>query len=130
MSLEENKIKEELFQKGLNSFNSSNFYDAHEYWEDLWSDYRLTDAKFIQALIQLSVGYFHITNNNKNGAIGLLKKCQPKFEEYKPCCRGIDIINILKFVDKSLECLEKNDEMKKFNWSLVPKIKIENGRTV
>ena len=130
MSLEENKIKEELFQKGLNSFNSSNFYDAHEYWEDLWSDYRLTDAKFIQALIQLSVGYFHITNNNKNGAMGLLKKCKPKFEEYKPCCRGIDIINILKFVDKSLECLEKNDEMKKFNWSLVPKIKIENGRTV
>ena len=72
------------FQMGMNAFNNKNFYDAHEHWEELWSDYILKDAKFIQALIQLSVGYFHITNNNKNGAIGLLNKCLPKFELYIP----------------------------------------------
>ena len=64
MSLDENKIKRELFEKGLKAYNEREFYDAHEYWEDLWSDYVLPDAKFIQALIQLSVGYFHITNSN------------------------------------------------------------------
>ena len=95
MNLNENKIKEELFLKGLTSFKNFKFYDAHEYWEDLWSDYHLKDAKFIQALIQLSVGYFHITNNNKNGALGLLRKCKPKFEKYKPQCRGIDVDHII-----------------------------------
>ena len=124
MSSREDKIKEELFTKGLNAFNSSNYYDAHEHWEDLWSDYRLPDAKFIQALIQLSVGYFHITNNNKNGALGLLNKCKPKFELYKPSCRGINVDNILKFVDNSIEDLNKINEMKEFDWSLVKKIKI------
>ena len=120
MSLEENKIKEELFQKGLNSFNSSNFYDAHEYWEDLWSDYRLTDAKFIQALIQLSVGYFHISNLNRNGAIGLFNKCIPKLEEYSPEYRNIDISNILECVQTSLNYLDKNDDLSQFDWKIVP----------
>ena len=130
MSLEENKIKEKLFIDGLNSFRNSNYYDAHEYWEDLWSDYYLKDAKFIQALIQLSVGYFHITNNNKNGALGLLKKCKPKFEMFEPSCRGIDVLNILNCIDESLKCLNEIDEMKMFNWELVPKIEIDGTRTI
>ena len=71
MNLEEQKIKQELFISGLNAFNANKFYDAHEYWEDLWSDYRLKDPKFIQALIQLSVGYFHISNLNINEFVRL-----------------------------------------------------------
>ena len=124
MSVEENKIKEKLFLKGINAFNASNYYEAHEHWEDLWSDYRLPDAKFVQALIQLAVGYFHITNNNKNGALGLLNKCKPKFELYLPSCRGIDIQGILLLVDSSIAHLNQIDDMKEFNWTLVPKLDI------
>ena len=130
MNLNENKIKKELFIKGIDSFNSSNFYDAHEYWEDLWSDYRLSDAKFIQALIQLAVGYFHITNDNKNGAIGLLTKCKPKFEQYIPIARGLQVEKILHSVNQSLKCLDEINQMKKFNWSLVPKLEIIDARTI
>jgi len=130
MNIKEEKIKKELFLKGIDSFNKSNFYDAHEYWEDLWSDYRLVDAKFVQALIQLSVGYFHITNQNKNGAIGLLTKCKPKFEQYIPSARGLNVENILECVDKSLKKLDKIDNMKDFDWSIVLKLKIENAKSV
>ena len=126
MSLDENKIKRELFEKGLKAYNERDFYDAHEYWEDLWSDYVLPDAKFIQALIQLSVGYFHITNSNINGANGLLKKCVPKFEMYLPTKRGIDVGDILTQVDASLENLKLIDNISDFDWGLVKKIKINN----
>ena len=126
MSLDENKIKRELFEKGLKAYNERKFYDAHEYWEDLWSDYVLPDAKFIQALIQLSVGYFHITNSNINGAKGLLNKCVPKFEMYLPAKRGIDIGEILTQVSASLENLKLIDNISDFNWDLVKKIKINN----
>ena len=122
MNLDENKIKQNLFNMGLESFNNSNYYDAHEHWEDLWSDYRLSDAKFIQALIQLAVGYFHITNNNKNGALGLLNKCKPKFELYRPKCREIDVEIILTQVNLSIDCLNNIEEMKDFDWDIVPKI--------
>ena len=126
MSLDENKIKRELFEKGLKAYNERKFYDAHEYWEDLWSDYVLPDAKFIQAFIQLSVGYFHITNSNINGANGLLKKCVPKFEMYLPTKRGIDVGEILAQVNASLENLKLIDNISDFDWDLVKKIKINN----
>ena len=118
----EEKNKIELFNKGLDAFQKHDFYDAHEYWEDLWSDYRLEDAKFIQGLIQLSVGYFHISNLNINGARGLLNKCKPKLLEFSPEHRGLNVSNILKGVDKSLNFLEKTPNTSKFDWSLVPNL--------
>ena len=121
MNINEDRIKEKLFKNGLESFQKHEFYDAHEYWEDLWSDYRLEDAKFIQGLIQLAVGYFHISNNNKNGALGLFNKCIPKLKPYQPEYRGINIIQVLVSVHKSLEFLSTND-IKKFNWHLVPNL--------
>ena len=121
--MNEDKIKDDLYNKGINAFEKHEFYDAHEHWEDLWSDYRLKDAKFVQALIQLSVGYFHITNNNKNGALGLLNKCIPKFEQYLPCHREINVKYILDQVDKSIIEVNNIESMNKFNWKLVPKIK-------
>ena len=121
MSTEE-KNKIELFNKGLEAFQKHDFYDAHEYWEDLWSDYRLKDAKFIQGLIQLSVGYFHISNLNINGARGLLNKCKPKLLEFSPEHRGLNVLNVLEGVDKSLNFLEQNPDTSKFDWSLVPNL--------
>ena len=121
--MNEDKIKDDLYNRGIEAFEKHEFYDAHEHWEDLWSDYRLKDAKFVQALIQLSVGYFHITNNNKNGALGLLNKCIPKFEQYLPSHREIDVRYILDQVDKSIVEVNNIESMNQFNWKLVPKIK-------
>ena len=118
--MNEDKIKDDLYNKGINAFEKHEFYDAHEYWEDLWSDYRLVDAKFIQGLIQLAVGYFHISNDNKNGARGLLNKCIPKLIEYRPEYRGIDIENILRGINNTLKFLSKSNNMKDFDWKLVP----------
>ncbi len=121
MSINDN-IKNELFKKGLNAFKKHHFYDAHEYWEDLWSDYKLVDAKFIQGLIQLAVGYFHISNSNKNGAQSLFNKCLPKLIEYKTNNRGINVDNIVIGVNSTLKYLSKIDDLKQFDWGLVPDI--------
>ena len=82
--------EDELFHKGINAFNNRCFYDAHEYWEELWLDYKLKDAIFIQGLIQLAVSYFHLFNNNLNGARSMINKCLRKFEGVE-ITRGMDI---------------------------------------
>ena len=82
--------EQELFQKGIDAFNNHQFYDAHEYWEELWLDHKLTDAPFIQGLIQLAVSYFHYYNGNLKGAKSMAKKCLLKFEPFE-YARGIDI---------------------------------------
>ena len=99
--------EDELFQKGIEAFNNKQFYDAHEYWEELWIDYKLKDKKFIQGLIQLSVSYFHYYNGNLNGAKSMLKKCLTKFELFETS-RGIDVIKLRDKVEHLEKCY--NDE--------------------
>ena len=47
--------KEELFFSGLNAYSKGEYFDAHEIWEELWSDYYLKDKDFIP------VSYTHLT---------------------------------------------------------------------
>ena len=92
--------EDELFQKGIDAFNSRNFYEAHEYWEELWLDYKLTDATFIQGLIQLAVSYFHLFNNNLKGGRSMIRKCLGKFEGVE-MARGMDINELKKQIEKA-----------------------------
>ena len=87
-----------LFQKGIDEFNKRCFYDAHEYWEELWLDYKLKDATFIQGLIQLAVSYFHLFNNNLNGARSMIHKCLGKFQDIETA-RGLDINELKKQIE-------------------------------
>ena len=74
---------ESLFNEGLQHYRAGNYFEAHESWEELWSDYYLEDRKFIQGLIQLSVSFVHLENNNLKGAKSLLNKCKEKFMNFK-----------------------------------------------
>ena len=87
------KKEDILFHKGINAFNNRQFYDAHEYWEELWLDYKLSDSDFIQGLIQLAVSYFHLFNQNLKGARSMIKKCLKKIEPFQ-AARGIDVIEL------------------------------------
>ena len=82
-----------LFQKGIDAFNDKQFYDSHEYWEELWLEYKIEDANFIQGLIQLAVSYFHYFNDNLKGARSMAKKCLVKFEPFDSA-RGIDVLRL------------------------------------
>ena len=70
----DDKKKEGLFFSGLHTFNCGIYFDAHEIWEELWSEYYLEDRDFIQGLIQLAVCFVHLQNNNINGARSLINK--------------------------------------------------------
>ena len=63
-----------LFQKGIKAFNERNFYDAHEYWEELWLDYKLEDSKFIQKHLD----DFCTQRVASGGRIGFAGTCTPE----------------------------------------------------
>ena len=83
-----------LFKQGIQAFNERRFYDAHEFWEEIWLDHKVEDAKFIQGLIQLSVSYFHLFNQNLNGARSMIKKCLGKLEGFDMSW-GIDVNSLI-----------------------------------
>mgnify|MGYP005644518183 FL=1 len=87
----EEETKEKLYQEGLNYFKSGDYFEAHESWEDLWSDFYLEDRKFIQGLIQLSVSFVHLERENMNGAKSLLNKSIEKFQLFSGVHRNVNL---------------------------------------
>ncbi len=116
-----------LFTAGVRAFNAGDYFDAHEHWEDLWTDYQLPDKTFIQGLIQLAVGCFHLTNDNLNGARGLLAKCLPKLEPYQPTQRGLDVTALVPFVRQAREQVNTIQACADFDWSGVPHLTLPKG---
>ena len=118
--MDELKIKEELFKKGIQEYQAMDYFEAHEAWEDLWSDYYLEDRKFVQGLIQLAVSFVHIGNGNMIGAKNLLKKCKEKFQLFKGIHRGINVNSLLMQIDLVAQLYETLEDPNDFDWDLIP----------
>ena len=124
----QNELTQEnqLFQKGIQAFNERRFYDAHEYWEELWLDHKLEDAKFIQGLIQLAVSYFHLFNQNIKGSRSMIRKCLGKFEGFdKP--RGIDVDELKIQIKEVQEHFNKIDNTEDIIDSYILTLKVTHG---
>ena len=124
LPIEMNDLKtiETLFEEGKSKYLKGEYFDAHEIWEDLWSDYYLIDRKLIQGLIQLCVSLVHLDNGNLKGAKSLLKKSIEKFSQFEKTDRSIN----LKLLKEDLITLEKEykslTRVRDFDWSFVPRI--------
>ena len=105
------------FIKGLKLYNQRKFYAAHEYWEEMWTNFYFNDRIFVQGLIQASVGYFHITNINLNGARGLFKKCLPKLKKFEATNIRIDnLVELIHCVENAKKCVDEIEDVNDFNW--------------
>lgn len=89
-----------LYLAGIEHFNVCDFFEAHEVWEELWSDDRSESRKFLQGLIQAAVALHHFGNGNIRGAKKLFLSSTAYLSPYRPRYWGLD-------VDKFLAELEK-----------------------
>ena len=121
----DSNIEETIFLKGIDSFNDKSFYDAHESWELLWTEYALQDALFVQGLIQLSVAFFHITNLNLIGSKNLFNKCLPKLKKFPSNHRDLNLSDIIDSAEESLKMVSSIDKVSQFDWELAPRIVIK-----
>jgi len=113
---------ESLFQEGLKHYRAADYFEAHESWEELWSEYYLMDRKFIQGLIQLSVSFVHLENGNIKGAKSLLNKSTEKFVEFKGVQREIDVNNLLTQINQVSEAYDNLISSDDFDWKIIPRI--------
>ena len=113
----------ELFKRGLDEYDKGDYFEAHEAWEDLWSDYNFPDRKFVQGLIQLSVSFVHLGNGNLTGAKNLLKKCQQKFDDYSGIHRGINLEDLKSSIEVVEIVYSELNDSRDFDWDLVPALK-------
>jgi len=119
----EEKKKEELFFAGLLAYEEKDFFEAHEMWEELWSEYYLDDKTFIQGLIQLAVSFVHLGNGNLKGAKSLLKKSTDKFSSFSGVHRGINIDNLKQQIVEIKNEYEQLLTVEGFDWTHIPDLR-------
>jgi len=107
-------------QEGLEAFNEERFFESHDLLEDLWMDVRGRERTFFQGLIQLAIGYYHLSTGNPTGARNLLERGLKKLESWEPEYRGVDLRVVNDEVRKTVTRLEEgraNEAFPKIAWT-------------
>ena len=96
-----------LLKEGIQEFDSTRFWHAHESWEDLWNSLKRREAPRseilgIQGLIQTAALLYNHQREKKRGVLNQWEKLVPKLNVWTQLW-GIDIvahlIQIQRFVD-------------------------------
>ena len=79
------------YLQGIEYFNACEFFESHEAWEELWTEYQGPSRKFYQGLIQAAVALHHFGNGNIRGARKLFHSSRAYLEPYRPKHEGLDL---------------------------------------
>jgi predicted metal-dependent hydrolase len=64
--------REKKFEEGLAHFNTRKFFEAHEFWEEIWLVETEPEKTFLQGLIQITAAFHHRQRGNPEGVELLL----------------------------------------------------------
>ena len=81
----------DLFELGVQQFNDGLFFECHDTLEELWTGLRGSSRDFFQGLIQVSVGFYHLTNGNRVGASSMFERSLVRFSKYPSRYFGFDL---------------------------------------
>ena len=99
---------QDVLSEAARLFNAKLYFEAHDYLEDVWQDARGDERAFLQALIHVSVGMYHVAAANHQGAVNLLARALDALARFTPSRDGLDVASL---VDKASVCLEKSKRL-------------------
>ncbi len=119
---------EKNFLKGIEEFNNRLFFESHDTIEEVWMETTGFDRLFLQGLIQVSVGFYHFSNQNYKGAVSQFSKGLSKLEPYMPSHGGVELEQFTTKVREWLRIAEqlKAGVMAQFDLKDIPAIKFVN----
>jgi predicted metal-dependent hydrolase len=117
-----------LYQLGIRYFNDCEFFEAHETWEELWTEYRGPARRYYQGLIQAAVALHHFGNGNIRGAKKVYATSRNYLEEYRPAYQGLDLDSFLAQYERCFKpVLESTEEFPRIDIDpeLIPEIHLD-----
>jgi hypothetical protein len=116
---------EPLYVKGIELFNTCDFFESHEAWEEIWQEHHGPSRKFYQGLIQAAVALHHFGNGNIRGARKVYFGSRGYLEAYRPRHLGLDVDRFLSEMEACFaEIVRSTDEFPQveMNPDLIPEI--------
>jgi predicted metal-dependent hydrolase len=101
-----NMIEHELLLRSAELFNKKLYFECHDLLEEAWSEAKGYDRDFLQSLIHVSVGMYHVAAGNHKGAKSLLERGVDGLERFLPEREGVDLLALSRGARR---CLEKTE---------------------
>jgi predicted metal-dependent hydrolase len=95
--------------KGLQCYESGEFFLAHEHWEGVWLKCEEPEKTFLQALIQITAAFHHLQRKNFIGAASLLRAALGRLDAFPAAFGGIAVEDLRASVRAWLLALERED---------------------
>ncbi len=83
--------RKKKFEEGLGHFNAKKFFEAHEFWEEIWLVESEPEKTFLQGLIQITAAFHHRQRGNPEGVELLLASGIVKLLRFPADHRGLAI---------------------------------------
>lgn len=108
------EAEDALLQEGIQEFNSTRYWHAHESWEDLWNSLKRREAPRteilgIQGLIQTAALLYNHQREKRRGVLNQWEKLLPKLEVWTHIW-GIDVSSHLKQIQRFVDDVDTWNE--------------------
>ena len=116
-----------LLVEGIAQFNRGEFFEQHETLELLWRAERRDIRYLYQGILQIGVAFHHLRRLNHHGTVYMLTRGPRYLAPFAPRCQRVDVQTLLADAARALREVERlgPDRLAEFDWSLVPRVRIE-----
>jgi hypothetical protein len=112
--------RKKKFEKGLAHFNAKKFFEAHEYWEEIWLVESEPEKTFLQGLIQITAAFHHRQRGNPEGVELLLASGIVKLLRFPADHHGLAIGELRENAKRWARAMGMGDDLGE---SALPKLK-------
>tara|TARA_Y100001968_G_scaffold305470_1_gene321339 strand:+ start:126 stop:506 length:381 start_codon:yes stop_codon:yes gene_type:complete len=109
--LDESFINDSRFKRGMELFNSGNWYKSHDVFEEIWHETYGADRQVLQGILQVAVAQVHLENGNINGATILYGEALGRFKRSKLDHFRIDFEILCECVTNRLKYLQEGKNL-------------------
>ena len=103
--------KDDRFSIGIKLFNSREWYQSHDIFEEIWHETIGPDRQVIQGILQIAVAQVHLENGNINGATILYGEALGRLKRSQIDDLGLDIDKLCICITKRLEFLQTGRDL-------------------
>ncbi len=110
-------------QEGLRQFNQGEFYKAHEYFERAWRETKDDSREFYRALLQVSGGFYRLTQGRPGAAIKFFNRSLHWLEFFPKHYQGINTDELRNQLEELIKATNENRDTVNILENFLPKIK-------
>jgi hypothetical protein len=110
--------------QGIAEFNRGEFFEQHETLEAAWIEEEDPVRYLYQGILQVGVGFYHLSRGNSYGARRLWLRGIALLESFCPSCLNVDVERLIR---ETRRCVEELDRIgitgdAAFDRTLIPSV--------